>query len=145
MYILVISRCLLCWSSKPLISFESPLLQFCFLILLLKFSLTLTGKPIKCNIYWIPYWHVGWWKNFPWIWDVRQLFGFTTWSFYEVILEMTGITCRQVWTTPHLAEIYRISCQKWFLDETYRISQEYRNIMSPKHRATPFLGKRLNI
>ena len=38
-YVLVIFPCSLWRSSERLISFENPLLQFCFLILLLKFSL----------------------------------------------------------------------------------------------------------
>ena len=71
-------------------------------------------KTNTCLIYWITCRHVGRWKIFPWFWDVRRLSRFTRWSFYEAILEMTGITCRQVWTTLHSAEIYRISCQNDF-------------------------------
>ena len=55
---------------------------------------------------------------------------------------MTGIICRQVWTTLHLAEIYRIYHVKMIFG---RNIQEYRNIMRPKYRATPSLGERRNI
>ena len=44
LYVFVIFFCSLWWISEPPVSFESPLLQFCFLILLLKFSL-----PVSSN------------------------------------------------------------------------------------------------
>ena len=77
-------------------------------------KLILKGKPIKWPIYWITCRRVGRWKNFPWILDVRRLSRFARWSFYEAILEMTGIICWQVWTIPHLAESYGISCRNDF-------------------------------